>query len=106
MPCSAREQCQGEMTHTPLCNEPLLTQQTIKQAFKQELAWASHLGVPAIIIPRPQFRCFNYAHHLSQAVTGGSYLNVRRNTQHTPSQSLTIPLPAIPPDLDTGAPHV
>jgi protein arginine N-methyltransferase 5 len=47
---------------------------TSEKAFKEEIAWASHLSVPAIITPFPTFNCFNYARHLNAAVQPGSFL--------------------------------
>lgn len=36
-------------------------------AFKQELAWASHLSMSAVVLPPPTAFPYNYAHVLSQA---------------------------------------
>ncbi len=47
------------------------------QAFGQEMAWASHLSVPAIMVPTPSFACFNYAAHLNRFMTASSFLHVR-----------------------------
>ena len=35
-------------------------------AFKQELAWASHLSLPALLLPPPGSGCVNYAHCVNQ----------------------------------------
>jgi protein arginine N-methyltransferase 5 len=37
-------------------------------AFKQELAWASHLSMSAVVLPTPSNLPYNYAHVISQAL--------------------------------------
>lgn len=45
------------------------------QAFKQEAAWASHLGVTAVVAPILGDRCHNLARCINQIVQGQSYLH-------------------------------
>jgi type II protein arginine methyltransferase len=37
-----------------------------EKALKQELAWATHLAVPAVLLPPPTHDCANYARVLNQ----------------------------------------
>ena len=53
---------------------PALRSNSIK-TFKEELAWCSHLGVPAILCPPVTSNCFTYAQLLTQAVTASSFLH-------------------------------
>lgn len=47
-----------------------------RQAFKQEVAWASHLGVPAVLVSLPQrATCANLAHHINSVVQQSSYVH-------------------------------
>lgn len=52
----------------PDSSVPALAQDSAA-ALRQELAWAAHLGMQAVILPTPPepMRAFNYAHILSQA---------------------------------------
>lgn len=52
---------------------PALRGRSMK-AFKEELAWCSHLGVPAVLCPPITANCFTYAQALTQAVTASSFL--------------------------------
>ena len=40
------------------------------KAIKQELAWASHLGLGSIVLPTPGENCFHYAHCINSALQG------------------------------------
>jgi hypothetical protein len=50
-----------------------------EKAFKQEIAWATHLSVGAVLLPpvRSHQQCANYARVLNQAATQAQYLQVR-----------------------------
>ncbi|RLN10048.1 hypothetical protein BBJ28_00013530 [Nothophytophthora sp. Chile5] len=47
-----------------------------EKVFKQEVAWASHLSVPAVLLPAPRHAhaCANYARVLNQSLTQAQYL--------------------------------
>lgn len=47
-----------------------------EKAFKQEIAWATHLSVNAVVLPpvRAHQQCANYARVLNQAATQAQYL--------------------------------
>jgi protein arginine N-methyltransferase 5 len=45
-----------------------------EKVFKQEIAWATHLSVPAVLLPTPQIQCFNYGRVLNQSVLNAQYL--------------------------------
>ncbi len=45
-------------------------------ALKQELAWASHLAVPAVLLPPARPSCANYARLLNQAVSQPTVLQL------------------------------
>lgn len=49
-----------------------------EKVFKQEVAWASHLSVPAVLLPTPRHHTSsaNYARVLNQSVTQAQYLQV------------------------------
>jgi protein arginine N-methyltransferase 5 len=48
-----------------------------EKAFKEEVAWASHLGVPAVLAPTPssESACANYAMLINQTVQSGSLVH-------------------------------
>jgi hypothetical protein len=49
-------------------------------AMKQEVAWATHLGLPAILMPTPSYDCANYARVANQLLQAR---RIRcRSTQH------------------------
>lgn len=50
-----------------------------EKAFKQEIAWATHLSVGAVLLPavRSHQQCANYARVLNQAASQAQYLQVR-----------------------------
>jgi protein arginine N-methyltransferase 5 len=48
-----------------------------EKAFAQEMAWASHLSVPAIMLPTPAFNCFNYSASVNRFLAASSFLHVR-----------------------------
>ena len=39
------------------------------KVFLQEVAWAAHLGVPAVLLPSPTENCINYSMVLTQALS-------------------------------------
>ena len=49
------------------------------KAFREEIAWSTHLGVPAVLLPAPSFlpkvECVNYAHALNQLVQKSYHLH-------------------------------
>ncbi|CAM9973609.1 unnamed protein product [Phaeothamnion confervicola] len=48
-----------------------------EQAFKQEMAWASHLSMAAVVVPPPDGKmCANYARCLNQVVQELTYVQV------------------------------
>lgn len=49
-----------------------------EKVFKQEIAWATHLSVPAVVLPalRNHTSCANYARVLNQSATQAQYLQV------------------------------
>ena len=49
-----------------------------EKVFKQEIAWATHLSVPAVLLPAPRQAdpCFNYARVLNQSALQAQYLQV------------------------------
>lgn len=51
---------------------------TAEKVFKQEIAWATHLSVPAVVLPalRNHSSCANYARILIQSATQAQYLQV------------------------------
>eukprot|EP01083_Nonionella_stella_P277341 942831_1 len=50
-----------------------------EKALKQELLWASHLGAPAVILPRPSPKCANYARVVNSLVQGQSCSYLKLN---------------------------
>lgn len=42
-----------------------------EKALKQELAWATHLAVPAVILPTPSRQCANFARIINQVGSHG-----------------------------------
>lgn len=44
-------------------------------AWKQEVAWCSHLGVPAVLCPPVTRNCMNYAQLLTNTVTASTFLH-------------------------------
>jgi protein arginine N-methyltransferase 5 len=47
-----------------------------EKALKQELAWAVHLSVPAVLLPTPSFDCANFAHVINQFALSAQYLEL------------------------------
>ena len=51
-----------------------------ENVLREEVAWATHLNVPAVLLPPPSFlqgaSCVNYAHVLNQLVLQAHYLQV------------------------------
>ena len=47
-----------------------------ERALRQELEWAAHLSVPAVLLPPPTCQCTNYARQLCQAALNSSYLQL------------------------------
>ena len=47
-----------------------------ERALRQELEWAAHLSVPAVLLPPPMCHCTNYARQLCQAALNSSYLQL------------------------------
>ena len=45
-------------------------------AFKQEVAWATHLSVPAVLLPAPGLSCANYARQINQLALSATYLQL------------------------------
>ncbi|KAL6062042.1 Protein arginine N-methyltransferase 5, variant 2 [Balamuthia mandrillaris] len=46
------------------------------KAFKQEIAWATHLSLSAVLLPVPSFHSTNYAHTINQTVLNLNYMQV------------------------------
>jgi hypothetical protein len=44
------------------------------QAFKQEVAWATHLGLHAVMLPAPRFHSTNYSHVINHVASNLSYM--------------------------------
>jgi protein arginine N-methyltransferase 5 len=72
-------------------DEPLRVRS--EAAFKQEIAWAAHLGLSAVIIPPPREPAVNYARCVARALAGLHYLRLL----------VRIPLVASPPLSGEGA---
>jgi protein arginine N-methyltransferase 5 len=45
-----------------------------EKALKQELAWAVHLSVPAVLLPTPNIDCANFSHIINQFALSSQYL--------------------------------
>lgn len=45
-------------------------------AFKQEIAWATHLSVPAIVLGTPKRNCVQLAHLVNQVANSAMYMMV------------------------------
>lgn len=45
-----------------------------RQALKQEVAWATHLGLHAVLFPTPRFHSYNYAHIINHVASNLSYM--------------------------------
>ncbi|CAI5715179.1 unnamed protein product [Hyaloperonospora brassicae] len=59
-----------------------------EKVFKQEVAWASHLSVPAVLLPTPRHaeQSSNYARVLNQSLTQAQYLQFWVRILLTPRQ--------------------
>ncbi|GMF57831.1 unnamed protein product [Phytophthora fragariaefolia] len=59
-----------------------------EKVFKQEVAWASHLSVPAVMLPTPRHAhaSANYARVLNQSLTQAQYLQFWVRIPLTPKQ--------------------
>lgn len=55
------------------------------QAFKQEIAWASHLSLPAILLPPPTQNSVNYAQCINQSLLGLTAMQVWLQVPLVPS---------------------
>jgi protein arginine N-methyltransferase 5 len=54
------------------------TQTNAELVFKQEMAWASHLQVPVVMLPELRsFECSNYARVVNQTLLGLSYAQLQ-----------------------------
>eukprot|EP01111_Echinosteliopsis_oligospora_P016075 TRINITY_DN6562_c0_g1_i1.p1 TRINITY_DN6562_c0_g1~~TRINITY_DN6562_c0_g1_i1.p1 ORF type:complete len:633 (+),score=164.75 TRINITY_DN6562_c0_g1_i1:120-2018(+) len=61
-----------------------------RKAFKQEVAWATHLSLPAVLAPPPSLHSINYAQTLLQSLLGLSSMSVwLRIPVCSPSSSLS-----------------
>lgn len=49
-------------------------QHTSVKVFKQEIAWATHLSVPAVLLPTPTLSCTNYARCLNEVILQLNFL--------------------------------
>jgi hypothetical protein len=47
-----------------------------KKAFKQEIAWATHLSLPAVLLPAPAMHSINYAQCVNQSLLGLARMGV------------------------------
>jgi protein arginine N-methyltransferase 5 len=47
-----------------------------RKAFKQEIAWATHLSLPAVLLPAPSMHSINYAQCVNQALLGLARMGV------------------------------
>jgi type II protein arginine methyltransferase len=52
--------------------DPLLRADSVA-AFRQELAWSSHISMSAVILPTPSAFPYNYAHVVAEALQTSSY---------------------------------
>jgi len=52
------------------------TRRTSEAAFKQEMAWASHLSLQSILMPPPAADAVNYAHCINQAVLASPHVHI------------------------------
>lgn len=52
--------------------DPLLRADSVA-AFRQELAWSSHISMSAVILPTPSAFPYNYAHVVADALQSSSY---------------------------------
>jgi protein arginine N-methyltransferase 5 len=59
-----------------------------RKAFKQELAWATHLSLPAILLPSPSNYSVNYAQCINQALLGLSSMQVWVKIPLVPPQTM------------------
>jgi hypothetical protein len=46
------------------------------KVFKQELAWATHIGVSAVILPTPDWHCTNYAQTVHSTLMNLHYMKL------------------------------
>ena len=74
-------------------------------AFKQELAWASHLSLPALLLPPPGSGCVNYAHCVNQTTLANPAMQMWvRVPLHAPAAPEPPPSAAEPPAAAAPAP--
>jgi protein arginine N-methyltransferase 5 len=59
-----------------------------RRAFKQEIAWATHLSLPAILLPSPALNSVNYAQCINQALLGLSSMQVWIKIPLVPPQAM------------------
>eukprot|EP00741_Cyanophora_paradoxa_P021378 tig00021350_g20637.t1 len=52
------------------------TRRNAELALRQELAWATHLSLPAVLLPTPSFHSTNFAKTTNQALLGLSHMQV------------------------------
>ena len=66
-----------------------------EKAFKQEVAWASHLSVPAVMLPTPRHahNSSNYARILNQSLTQAQYVQFWVRIPLTVRQQLNAKAP-------------
>ena len=73
-------------------------------AFKQELAWASHLSLPALLLPPPGSGCVNYAHCVNQTTLANPAMQMWvRVPLHAPAAPEPPPSAAEPPPAAAAA---
>ena len=58
----------------PLLLSNLANFYIIGQAFKQEIAWATHLSLSAVLLPTPSYNSVNYARVINQIALNLSYM--------------------------------
>eukprot|EP01100_Stratorugosa_tubuloviscum_P003408 TRINITY_DN1821_c3_g1_i1.p1 TRINITY_DN1821_c3_g1~~TRINITY_DN1821_c3_g1_i1.p1 ORF type:complete len:645 (-),score=289.85 TRINITY_DN1821_c3_g1_i1:119-2053(-) len=56
-------------------NNPIIRRHSLA-ALKQEFAWASHLNLPAILLPTPNINCINYAQAINQLITSVTSMQI------------------------------
>lgn len=56
-----------------LCDQRIFN---LKKAFLQEMSWASHLTLGAVMIPTPNYDCANYASVVNCIINTVHYVNI------------------------------
>jgi len=83
-------------------NNPVVRARSEK-AFKQEIAWATHLSLPAVLLPSPSYEAVNYSRVINEIALNLSYMHVWLRIPLVSPQALLMEeeKDSVEPQLDT-----